>query len=153
MWHKLIQTFVDNPVNEGSPCISRKGVTVLKLKLAVASLALTSLILLLMGSTYFTAAAAIVCTAVALPLAGYLTWKYLIPDDHSLVPFVLWVPVAELPALYAFKDLGVMNVPLGATIEPEKMAAPGGFIAFTGAIAILLAVTVPTSPTRDDDED
>ena len=153
MWHKLIQTFVDNPVNEGSPCISRKGVTVLKLKLAVASLALTSLILLLMGSTYFTAAAAIVCTAVALPLAGYLTWKYLIPDDHSLVPFVLWVPVAELPALYAFKDLGVMNVPLGATIEPEKMAAPGGFIAFTGAIAILLAVTVPTSPTRDDEED
>lgn len=153
MWHKLIRTFVDNPVNEGSPCISRKGVTVLKLKLAVASLALTSLILLLMGSTYFTAAAAIVCTAVALPLAGYLTWKYLIPDDHSLVPFVLWVPVAELPALYAFKDLGVMNVPLGATIEPEKMAAPGGFIAFTGAIAILLAVTVPTSPTRDDDED
>ena len=70
MWHKLIQTFVDNPVNEGSPCISRKGVTVLKLKLAVASLALTSLILLLMGSTYFTAAAAIACAAMALPMGG-----------------------------------------------------------------------------------
>lgn len=152
MWHKLIQTFVDNPVNEGSPCISRKGVTVLKLKLAVASLALTSLILLLMGSTYFTAAAAIVCTAVALPLAGYLTWKYLIPDDHSLVPFVLWVPVAELPALYAFKDLGVMNVPLGATIEPDKVASLGGFVALISTIAILLAVTVPTSPTRDDED-
>ena len=122
----------------------------LKLKLAVASLALTSLILLLMGSTYFTAAAAIACTAMALPLTGYLAWKYLIPDDHSLVPFVLWVPVAELPALYAFKDLGVMDTPLGATIEPEKMDTLGGFVALISTIAILIAVTAPTSPTRDD---
>ena len=37
----------------------------LKLKLAVASLALTGLILVIMGSTYFTAAAAIACTAMA----------------------------------------------------------------------------------------
>lgn len=125
----------------------------LKLKIATASLALAGMMLLILGDTYMSATLAVVCTAVVLPLAGYLTWKYLIPDDHSLVPFVLWVPVAELPALYAFKDLGVMNVPLGATIEPEKMTALGGFIAFTSAIAILLAVTVPTSPTRDDDED
>ena len=125
----------------------------LKLKIATASLALAGMILLILGDTYMSAALAVVCTAVALPLAGYLTWKYLIPDDHSLVPFVLWVPVAELPALYAFKDLGVMDTPLGATIEPEKMTTLGGFIAFTSAIAILLAVTVPTSPTRDDDED
>ena len=96
---------------------------------------------------------AVVCTAVALPLAGYLTWKYLIPDDHSLVPFVLWVPVAELPALYAFKDLGVMGTPLGATIEPEKMDTLGGFVALISAIAILLAVVIPSSPMRDDDED
>lgn len=124
----------------------------LKLKLAVASLALTSLILLLMGSTYFTAAAAIACTAMALPLIGYLVWRYLIPDDHSLVPFALWVPVAELPALYAFKDLGVMDTPLGATIEPDKVASLGGFVALISTIAILLAVTVPTSPTRDDED-
>lgn len=124
----------------------------LKLKLAVASLALTSLILLLMGSTYFTAAAAIACTAMALPLTGYLVWRYLIPDDHSLVPFALWVPVAELPALYAFKDLGVMDTPLGATIEPDKVASLGGFVALISTIAILLAVTVPTSPTRDDED-
>ena len=153
MWHKLIQTFVDNPVNESSPCISRKGVTVLKLKLAVASLALTSLILLLMGSTYFTAAAAIACAAMALPMGGYLMWRYLIPEDHSLIPFILWIPVAELPTLYALRDLRVMDTPLGATIEPDKVASLGGFVAFTSAIAILLAVTVPTSPTRDDDED
>ena len=124
----------------------------LKLKLAVASLALTSLILLLMGSTYFTAAAAIACTAMALPLTGYLVWRYLIPDDHSLVPFALWVPVAELPALYAFKDLGVMDTPLGATVEPDKVASLGGFVALISTIAILLAVTVPTSPTRDDED-
>lgn len=125
----------------------------LKFKLAVASLALTSLILLLMGSTYFTAAAAIVCMAMALPMGGYLVWRYLIPDDHSWIPFILWVPVSELPTLHALRDLGVMNVPLGATIEPDKAASLGGFVALTSAIAILLAVVVPSSPMRDDDED
>ena len=125
----------------------------LKFKLAVASLAPTSLILLLMGSTYFTAAAAIVCMAMALPMGGYLVWRYLIPDDHSWIPFILWVPVSELPTLHALRDLGVMNVPLGATIEPDKAASLGGFVALTSAIAILLAVVVPSSPMRDDDED
>ena len=124
-----------------------------KLKLMTAILTVAGLILFLMGGTYFTAAAAIVCMAMALPMGGYLVWRYLIPDDHSWIPFILWVPVSELPTLHALRDLEVMNVPLGATIEPEKMAALGGFIAFTSAIAILLAVTVPTSPTRDDDED
>ena len=125
----------------------------LKLKIIVSMLAVAGMVMLLMGGTYLTASLAVICTAVALPMGGYLVWRYLIPDDHSLVPFVLWVPVAELPALYAFKDLGVMDTPLGATIEPEKMTTLGGFIAFTSAIAILLAITVPTSPTRDDDED
>ena len=125
----------------------------LKLKLAVASLALTSLILLLMGSTYFTAAAAIACTAMALPLTGYLAWRWLLPGDNSRIPFILWVPVAELPVIRAFKELGVMSTPLGATIEPEKMTTLGGFVALTSTIAILLAVIVPSSPTRDDSDD
>jgi hypothetical protein len=125
----------------------------LKLKVAVASIALTSLILLLTGSTYFTAAAAIVCMAMALPLTGYLAWRWFLPHDHSRIPFILWVPVSELPTLYAFKDLGVLNVPLGATIEPDKVTSLGGFIALTSTIAILLAVIVPSSPTRDDSDD
>ena len=125
----------------------------LKLKIATASLALAGMMLLILGDTYMSATLAVICTAVALPMGGYLVWRYLIPDDHSLIPFVLWVPVSELPTLHALRDLGVMNVPLGTTIEPEKMTALGGFIAFTSAIAILLAVTVPTSPTRDDDDD
>ena len=133
--------------------MSRKGVTVLKLKLAVASLALTSLILLLMGSTYFTAAAAIACTAMALPLAGYLAWRWLLPGDNSRIPFILWVPVAELPVIRAFKELGVMSTPLGATIEPDKVATLGGFVALTSTIAILLAVIVPRSPKCDNDSD
>lgn len=123
-----------------------------KLKLMTAVLTVAGLILFLMGGTYFTATGAIVCMAMALPLTGYLVWRYLIPDDHSLVPFALWVPVAELPALYAFKDLGVMDTPLGATIEPDKVASLGGFVALISTIAILLAVTVPTSPTRDDED-
>ena len=61
----------------------------LKLKIIVSMLAVAGMVMLLMGGTYLTASLAVICTAVALPLAGYLTWKYLIPDDHSLVPFVL----------------------------------------------------------------
>lgn len=125
----------------------------LKLKIAVASLALTSMALLITGGTYFTAAAAIACTAMALPLAGYLAWRWQVPDDNSRIPFILWVPVAELPVIRAFKELGVMSTPLGATIEPEKMTTLGGFVALTSTIAILLAVIVPSSPTRDDSDD
>lgn len=125
----------------------------LKLKLMTAILSLASLTLLLMGSTYFTAAAAIACTAIALPLAGYLAWRWQVPDDNSRIPFILWVPVAELPVIRAFKELGVMSTSLEATIEPEKMTTLGGFVALTSTIAILLAVIVPSSPTRDDSDD
>ncbi len=125
----------------------------LKLKIAVASLALTSMALLITGGTYFTAAAAIACTAMALPLAGYLVWRWLLPGDNSRIPFILWVPVSELPALRAFKELGVMSTPLGATIEPDKVATLGGFVALTSTIAILLAVIVPSSPTHDNNDD
>ena len=127
----------------------------LKLKIATAALALAGMMLLILGDTYMSATLAVICAAVALPMGGYLVWRYLIPDDHSLVPFVLWVPVAELPALYAFKDLGVMDTPLGATIEPDKATSLGGFVALTSAIAILIAVIAPWSSPKcnDDDED
>ncbi|MCP9454080.1 MAG: hypothetical protein NNC24_01770 [Candidatus Nanosynbacter sp. P11B_S7_bin.28.1] len=46
-----------------------------------------------------------------------------------------------------------MSTPLGATIEPEKMDTLGGFVALISVIAILLAVVIPSSPMRDDDED
>lgn len=125
----------------------------LKLKITVTALALVSLDLIIIGDTYLIASAAIVCTAMALPLAGYLAWRWQVPDDNSRIPFILWVPVAELPVIRAFKELGVMSTPLGATIEPEKMTTLGGFVALTSTIAILLAVIVPSSPTRDDSDD
>lgn len=125
----------------------------LKLKITVTALALVSLDLIIIGDTYLTASAAIACTAMALPLAGYLAWRWQVPDDNSRIPFILWVPVAELPVIRAFKELGVMSTPLGATIEPEKMTALGGFVALTSTIAILLAVIAPSSPTRDDSDD
>lgn len=124
----------------------------LKLKITVTALALVSLDLIIIGDTYLTASAAIACTAMALPLAGYLAWRWQVPDDNSRIPFILWVPVAELPVIRAFKELGVMSTPLGATIEPEKMTTLGGFVALTSTIAILLAVIVPSSPTRDDSD-
>ena len=125
----------------------------LKLKITVTALALVSLDLIIIGDTCLTASAAIACTAMALPLAGYLAWRWQVPDDNSRIPFILWVPVAELPVIRAFKELGVMSTPLGATIEPEKMTTLGGFVALTRTIAILLAVIVPSSPTRDDSDD
>ena len=125
----------------------------LKLKITVTALALVSLDLIIIGDTYLTASAAIACTAMALPLAGYLAWRWQVPDDNSRIPFILWMPVAELPVIRAFKELGVMSTPLGATIEPEKMTTLGGFVALTSTIAILLAVIVPSSPTRDDSDD
>ena len=125
----------------------------LKLKITVTALALVSLDLIIIGDTYLTASAAIACTAMALPLAGYLAWRWQVPDDNSRIPFILWVPVAELPVIRAFKELGGMSTPLGATIEPEKMTTLGGFVALTSTIAILLAVIVPSSPTCDDDSD
>ena len=125
----------------------------LKLKITVTALALVSLDLIIIGDTYLTASAAIACTAMALPLAGYLVWRWLLPGDNSRIPFILWVPVSELPALRAFKELGVMSTPLGATIEPDKVATLGGFVALTSTIAILLAVIVPRSPKCDNDSD
>ena len=125
----------------------------LKLKITVTVLALVSLDLIIIGDTYLIASAAIVCTAMALPLAGYLAWRWQVPDDNSRIPFILWVPVAELPVIRAFKELGVMSTPLGATIEPDKVATLGGFVALTSTIAILLAVIVPSSPTHDNNDD
>ena len=125
----------------------------LKLKITVTALALVSLDLIIIGDTYLTASAAIACTAMALPLAGYLAWRWQVPGDNSRIPFILWVPVSELPALRAFKELGVMSTPLGATIEPDKVATLGGFVALTSTIAILLAVIVPSSPTHDNNDD
>lgn len=125
----------------------------LKLKITVTALALVSLDLIIIGDTYLTASAAIACTAMALSLAGYLAWRWQVPDDNSRIPFILWVPVAELPVIRAFKELGVMSTPLGATIEPEKMTTLGGFVALTSTIAILLAVIVPRSPKCDDSDD
>lgn len=124
----------------------------LKLKITVTALALASLDLIIIGDTYLTASAAIACTAMALPLTGYLAWRWLLPGNNSRIPFILWVPVAELPVIRAFKELGVMSTPLGATIEPEKMTTLGGFVALTSTIAILLAVIVPSSPKRSDDD-
>jgi len=125
----------------------------LKLKITVTALALVSLDLIIIGDTCLPPSAPTAGPAMALPLAGYLAWRWQVPDDNSRIPFILWVPVAELPVIRAFKELGVMSTPLGATIEPEKMTTLGGFVALTSTIAILLAVIVPSSPTRDDSDD
>ena len=59
----------------------------LKLKLAVAFVALTSLVLLLMGSTYLTVSLAIICTAVALALSLHLVFRWFTGEQHD---YLLW---------------------------------------------------------------
>ena len=87
MWYKLIQTFVDNPVSKSSPCIVRveRQHIMLKLKIMTAALAVASLILLLTGSTYFTAALSVICTATTLLPAGYLMWRWLLDDRREAI--------------------------------------------------------------------
>ena len=81
----------------------------LKLKITTTVLALAGLVLLLMGGTYFTAAAAIVCTAMAWPLAFHLTFRWFAEDPHDGLLWlwsVVWVIGRVLRAGGMFKCMG-----------------------------------------------
>ena len=59
----------------------------LKLKIAAIALALTGLILLLLGDTYLTVGSAVVCTAIASPMSLYLPLRWAMRDDAALARF------------------------------------------------------------------
>ena len=128
----------------------------LKLKITTTVLALAGLVLLLMGGTYFTAAAAIVCTAMALPLAFHLTFRWFVEDPHDGLLWlwsVVWVIMSVLTAASMLQYIGAMDVPLSATIDnAQKMGDVGQYVSITNVASILLAVVVPRSPKRDDDD-
>ena len=128
----------------------------LKLKITTTVLALAGLVLLLMGGTYFTAAAAIVCTAMALPLAFHLTFRWFVEDPHDgLLWFwsVVWVIMSVMAAASMLQYIGAMDVPLSATIDnAQKMGDVGQYVSIANVASTLLAVVVPRSPKRDDDD-
>ena len=130
----------------------------LKLKITTTVLALAGLVLLLRGGTYFTAAAAIVCTAMALPLAFHLTFRWFVEDPHDgLLWFwsVVWVIMSVLAAASMLQYIGAMDVPLSATIDnAQKMGDVGQYVSIANIVSILLSVSVPRrSPTRDNSDD
>jgi hypothetical protein len=128
----------------------------LKLKITTTVLALAGLVLLLMGGTYFTAAAAIVYTAMAWPLAFHLTFRWFVEDPHDgLLWFwsVVWVIMSVLTAASMLQYIGAMDVPLSATIDnAQKMGDVGQYVSIANVASILLAVVMPRSPKRDDDD-
>lgn len=128
----------------------------LKLKITTTVLALAGLVLLLMGGTYFTAAAAIVCTAMAWPLAFHLTFRWFAEDPHDGLLWlwsVVWVIMSVLTAASMLQYIGAMDVPLSATIDnAQKMGNVGQYVSITNVASILFAVVVPRSPKRDDDD-
>lgn len=155
MWHKLIQTFVDNPVSKSSPCIVRveRQHIMLKLKIMTTALAVASLILLLTGSTYFTAALSVICTATTLLPAGYLMWRWLLDEKPSWFHSITWAALSGLIAARALKDIGIIDIPLGTVMSPEKVAELGSFASFMSILPIFLAVVVPSSPTRNNNDE
>ena len=128
----------------------------LKLKITTTVLALAALVLLLMGGTYFTTAAAIVCTAMAWPLAFHLTFRRFAEGPHDGLLWlwsVVWVIMSVLTAASMLQYIGAMDVPLSATIDnAQKMGDVGQYVSIANVASILLAVVVPRSPKRDDDD-
>ena len=89
----------------------------LKLKIMTAALAVASLILLLTGSTYFTAALSVICTATTLLPAGYLMWRWLLDEKPSWFHSITWAALSGLIAARALKDIGIIDIPLGTVMS------------------------------------
>ena len=128
----------------------------LKLKLAVASIALTGLVLLLMGSTYLTTSCSIICTAAVLSLSLHLVFRWFTGEQHD---YLLWLFLAAAyiisgsMAISVLQDVGAVDTALSAVIDPvQKIETVGYYTSSLNSIAILLAVIIPSSPTRDDDD-
>ena len=57
-------------------------------------------------------------------------------------------------AISVLQDIGITDIALSAAIDPvQKVAGVGQYISIASSISILIAVVVPSSPMRDDDED
>lgn len=129
----------------------------LKLKIMTATLALAGMMLLILGDTYMYVSLAIGCTAVATMLALHAALKWTSPKDSGFRKFTLtvWIPGITLSAIGALRKMGVYDIPLSTPIDPVQSVKTAGFyVLLLGALSILLAIIVPwSSPKWDDDNE
>lgn len=128
----------------------------MKLKLVAAVLALIGMTSLLMGGSYLTVVVAVICTATALPLSLHLTFRWFVEDPHDgLLWFwsVVWATISVMAAASILQYIGVVDVPLSAAIDnAQKIGEVRQYVSSTNIVSILLAVIVPRSPKRSDDD-
>ena len=126
----------------------------LKLKIAVASIALTGLVLLLIGDTYLTTICSVICTAAALSLSFHLVFRWFTGEQYDyLLLFFLAAAyiISGSMAISVLQDIGAVDTVLSAVIDPvQKIETVGYYTSSLNSIAILLAVIIPSSPKRND---
>lgn len=149
-------TFVDNPVDEGSPYATREERHImLKLKIIVSMLAVAGMTIFILGDTYLTTGLSVACAAVALPMSIHLVFRWL-EGPHDFLPWVfsvVWILTSGLIAIGVLQDIGITDIALSTAIDPaRKVEGVGYYISFTSIISVLLAVIVPRSPTCDDED-
>ena len=149
-------TFVDNPVDEGSPYATREERhNMLKLKIIVSMLAVAGMTIFILGDTYLTTGLSVACAAVALPMSIHLVFRWL-EGPHDFLPWVfsvVWILTSGLMAIGVLQDIGITDIALSTTIDPaRKVEGVGYYISFTSIISIFLAVIVPRSPTCDEED-
>ncbi len=162
MWHKLIQTFVDNPVNESSPYVSQveRQCIMLKLKIIVSMLAVAGMTIFILGDTYLTTGLSVACAAVALPMSIYLTFRWFMKLMDYLSDSLLWLSSIVLAvisgsmAISVLQDIGAMDAPLSATIDNTlKMGDVGQYVSIASSVSILLSLIAPSWSLPKHDED
>lgn len=160
----MIQAFVDNPVDESSPCISRveRQHIMLKLKIVASILGATSLVLLIMGSTHLTIAMAVICATVAgisatdivLRLPSYITGaggeKVFSKVMLVFFSFVLVVLATDI----LLNDVRVCDTPLSAPLDSvQNLRGISSSMSVLNFFAILAATIATWSPKCNDSDD
>lgn len=158
----MIQAFVDNPVNESSPCIVRveRQHIMLKLKITASTLGATSLVLFIMGSTHLTIAMAVICATVAgisatdivLRLPPYITGGEKVFSKVMLVFFSFVLVVLATDIL--LNDVRVCDTPLSAPLDSvQNLRGISSSMSVLNFLAILAATIAPRSPKCNDSDD
>lgn len=128
----------------------------LKLKITGAALALAGMMLLILGGTYMSVSLAIGCTAAASSLALHAMLKWTSPKESGFRKFTLtaWTSGITLAAIGALQKMGVYDIPLNTPIDPaQSVKTVGSYVLLLGAFSIFMAVIVPWSSPKWDDDD
>ena len=132
----------------------------LKLKIIVSMLAVAGMTIFILGDTYLTTGLSVACAAVALPMSIHLAFKWFMKLMDYSSDGLLWLSSIVLAiisgsmAISVLQDIGAVDTVLSAVIDPvQKIETVGYYTSSLSSIAILLAVIIPQSPMRDDDNE